>query len=131
MQILAGATLSVVPLKDASTGAGHMTIVSAMQLGIPQVITRFPTVNDYFKHKVHGLFVTPNSRTSLREAIRYLWSHPDERSRMSEAATTFAAEWLTEEASQRHLLDYLTAIRDQRSPHPHPPGWAHGSADAA
>jgi glycosyltransferase involved in cell wall biosynthesis len=122
-QILARSVLSVVPLKDASTGAGHITVVTAMQLGIPQVITRLPTVSDYFVDGTHGLFVEPGSKASLREAIARVWSQPEERRRMSEAARAFADRWLCEDASRRHLQQYLEAIVGGGVPGPVPPGW--------
>src|SRR5262245_6380925 len=54
-RLLAGAAASIVPLQDASTGAGHMTIVSAMQLGLPQIITRVDVINDYVADGKHAL----------------------------------------------------------------------------
>ncbi len=110
MQILANATFSVVPLKDASTGAGHITIVSAMQLGIPQIITELTTVSDYFIAGQHGLFVAQGSLNSLKKAILKLWSDQELRLQMSEAAQSFANRWFSEDSSKRHLAGYLRAV---------------------
>lgn len=125
-RILSRAALSVVALKDASTGAGHITVVTAMQLGIPQVITRLPTVSDYFHDGEHGLFVEQGSKDSLRAAIARLWNGVEERRKMSEAASAYAARWFAEEASRRHLAAYLEAAAGGaalgRVP-PVPPGW--------
>lgn len=128
-RILARAAVSVVPLKDASTGAGHITVVTAMQLGIPQVITRLPTVDDYFQDGVHGLFVDQGSKASLQGAIGRLWRDGEERRRMSAAAAGYAARWFDEEASRRHLRAYLAAaVEGAGAVPPVPPGWAERSA---
>lgn len=123
MQILAGSEISVIPLKDASTGAGHITIVSAMQLGVPQIITRLPTVSDYFIDGDHGMFVDPHSKESLKKAIEFLWNHSDERLRISENVRGFADRWFTEESSKLHLTEYIHSLITENSPPSCPPGW--------
>jgi glycosyltransferase involved in cell wall biosynthesis len=123
MQILAHSRFSVVPLKDASTGAGHITIVSAMQLGIPQVITILPTVSDYFIDGVHGIFVAQGSFTSLENAISELWNDAPRLHGMSHAASEFAKRWFGEEASKAHLRECLSSIQSCGRVPDCPPGW--------
>lgn len=122
MQVLANARFSVVPLLDASTGAGHITIVSAMQLGIPQIITELSTVSDYFRDGQHGLFVVQGSADSLKEAILKLWDDKALREKMSTAAQSFANKWFSEESSKRHLAGYLNSLYVNRIL-PCPPEW--------
>ncbi len=123
MQILANSRFSVVPLKDASTGAGHITIVSAMQLGIPQIITTLPTVSDYFVDGQHGVFVEQGSEASLERAIDALWNDVPMLKEMADAANVFANRWFTEDASRSHLLQCLTAIMSVGALPDSPPGW--------
>lgn len=122
MQVLANSRFSVVPLMDASTGAGHITIVSAMQLGIPQIITELSTVSDYFRDGQHGLFIKPGSAESLQEAILKLWDNDVLRGQMSAAAKSFANKWFSEDSSKRHLAQYLAYV-DANKILPCPPGW--------
>ena len=121
--ILAGSLFNVVPLKDASAGAGHMTIVSAMHYGIPSVITKVSTVSDYFFDGVHGLFFEPGSVDDLRRKLNYLLTQPDVCHMMAQSCKDFATRWLYDDASQRYLASVLEAISHQREIPRSPVGW--------
>ncbi|MEW6251267.1 MAG: glycosyltransferase family 4 protein [Planctomycetota bacterium] len=131
MRILAGAVASVVPILDATTGAGHITIVAAMQLGRPQIVSRVETVREYFFERVHGWAVEPRSPVALRAALQELLGDPPLAARMGTAAARFANQWLSEAAAVRHLRAVLAAWRSAR-PYPlEPPGWSAYRAEAA
>lgn len=123
MQVLANSQFCVTPIKDASTGAGHITIVSAMQLGVPHILTRLPTVSDYFIDGEHGVFVDAGSIESLKMAVLALWGNVDMRSKFSSSSQAFADRWFSEEASRSSLEAYLNAIANNSGIPKHPPGW--------
>lgn len=129
LRILAGAVASVVPLQDASTGAGHMTIVSAMQLGRPQVITRVDVIRDYVRDGENALLVETRSVGSLRAALLRLIEEPDLARRLGANAKEFADQWLSEEAAARHLGFILDAFAAGRPLPLSPPGWANVAPD--
>lgn len=121
MRVLEGSAFSVVPILDESTGAGHMTIVSAMLLGKPQIVTRVRTVDDYFFDGLHGISVPTRDPAALRDAIRRLESgHED----FAANAGRFARDWLCDEASARALLNILKNWSSNRAAALEPPGWA-------
>ena len=122
-QVVAGSLASVVPLRDASTGAGHMTIVNAMLAGKAVILTKVDTVADYFKDGVHGRFVEPHSVDSLRQALTEIAANPHIAERWGKNAAEFAGRWLNEEAAARSLRAILDSFT-RGEPYPlSPPGW--------
>lgn len=124
MGILAESIICVTPLKDASTGAGHITIVSSLQLGIPQIITKLQTVDDYFIHGKHGLYVEQGSVESLSDAISELLDSPEQLKSMSAFSQQFSNRWLTESASKEFLEMYIKNIGVGLDPPSEPDGWS-------
>jgi glycosyltransferase involved in cell wall biosynthesis len=123
MLLLEGSRFSVVPILDESTGAGHMTIVSAMQLGKPQIVTQVKTVDDYFFDGVHGISVPPRDPAALRAALRRLESDDAICRGIGDNVRHFAAQWLSEEAAARGLINVLKNWQDNRKAALEPPGW--------
>jgi glycosyltransferase involved in cell wall biosynthesis len=121
MRVLEGAKFSVVPILDESTGAGHMTIVSAMLLGKPQIVTRVKTVDDYFFDGVHGISVPARDPEALRDALRRL---EGDHGTFAANVSRFAGDWLCEEASARCLLNILKNWASNRAAALEPPGWS-------
>ena len=107
-----GALINVIPILDASTGAGHMTIVAGMHLGKAQIVSQLPTIDDYFFDGVHGISVPPNSVEPLRNAIRFLCQHPELCAQFGENARRFSEEWLQEPSAVRGLKEILLAFRN-------------------
>jgi len=110
MTVLANSVVSVVPIKDVSTGAGHITIVSAMQLGIPQLVTRINTVDDYFIDNHHGFYVELGDVESMSAKLNEIINNDELREIMSTEAADFSEKWLMEQSSVNFLKKYLEAI---------------------
>lgn len=123
MRLLEGATFSVVPILDESTGAGHMTIVSAMHLGKPQIVTRVKTLDDYFIDGLHGISVPARDPAALRAAIRRLENDDGTRDSIAANVGRFAGVWLSEEAAARNLVNILKNWAANRAAALEPPGW--------
>jgi len=114
MTILANSTVSVVPLKDVSTGAGHMTIVSAMQLGIPQLLTKLKTVDDYFIDNEHGFYIDLADVQSMTDKLNILVGDTDKFETIRKSSAFYAKKWLIEQSSVNFLRSYLEAIESNQ-----------------
>jgi glycosyltransferase involved in cell wall biosynthesis len=129
MQVLAGSLISVVPLRDNSTGAGHMTFVHAMHLGIPQVATDVENTGDYFFHGVHGFRVPPQNPAALRDALARLLDDPALRERFGRNARDFAEQWLSEGAAARSAREVIEAWAEGQPWSLEPAGWPQYAAN--
>jgi len=124
MKVLAQSYVNVVPLKDATTGAGHMTIVSAMQLGKPQIVTDIEAVRDYFFDGVHGRVVQPGDFDGLRRVMAWMIENPAACAAFGKNAQSFADRWLVERSAAESLAGFLDCFVEG-APYPlEPHGWS-------
>jgi len=121
--LLKGALFNVLPLIDAEAGAGHMTLVSAMQFGKAQVVTRFPTVEDYFFGGVHGLWAEPGSVESMRAAMTRMLEDASFREDCEKRAREFSERWLCESAALRSARGIIDTMQSDAFPPAFPEGW--------
>ena len=107
--IMAMAFATVVPLRDDSTGAGHMTIVTSLLLGTPVIATDSPVVTDYIREGETGLLVKRGSAQALTDAFIRLRDEPGLHSALAEGGRRFAQDNLTEAVAVRFLRGLLEA----------------------
>lgn len=121
--LYARAALVVVPLADIDNQAGVTTILEAMAMGKPVVVTQSRGQTDVVEDRrlrargvlrprpeslarrfaeqagvpiePTGLYVAPRDVEGLRKAIEYLLEHPDERARLGRAARRTAEALFT------------------------------------
>jgi glycosyltransferase involved in cell wall biosynthesis len=93
-----------------------VAIVEAMACGVPVVATAVNAVPDVVVPGRTGLLVPPRRPDLLAHAIDFLLDHPDEASRLADAATT----WLGDRFGDRALGEALTDAYIPRGPL-HPP----------
>jgi glycosyltransferase involved in cell wall biosynthesis len=93
----------VVPLEDVEFDAGGTTIAEAMAMAKAVIVTRNRGQVDIVEDGVQGLYVPARDPRSLRNAIEYLDSHPEEAARMGQAGR---------ELVERHfrLDDYVARL---------------------
>lgn len=101
---------SAVLLKDDLRGAGHITMVAAMQFGVPQIVTRAKVTRDYFSDGVHGLGVDFGDASQFGAAVRRLASSPSERQAMGEAAKRHALSQFSHESVVRQVKGLLVDL---------------------
>ncbi|QQE66172.1 glycosyltransferase [Leptolyngbya sp. BL0902] len=103
------ARLSVLPLlpKKDVTAAGQVTIIDAMMMGRPLILTNLYGADDYVIHGETGWLVKPNCVDSMTEAIDTLWHDHDLRRRISHNARAYALEHFSFSASGRQLGQVL------------------------
>lgn len=117
--IVKKALLNVVPILDDSRGAGHITVVNSMKLGVPLVITNNATLHDYFVDGQHGSVYDANNVISLENSIRKIILANDGDHVLSRQCKDFAEEWFTEAATKRSLEALLQSAFTGA---PFPPG---------
>lgn len=71
-----GCVANVVLVQDESRGAGHITIVTAMHCGRPQIISGVATTLDYFTDRRHAITVGLGDVVAIRAAMQRLLSDP-------------------------------------------------------
>lgn len=89
-----GSVANVVLVQDETRGAGHITIVTAMHCGRPQIISGVLTTLDYFIDGRHAITVGLGDVGAVRAAMRRLLSDPALCSAMGRDAQDYAARWL-------------------------------------
>lgn len=108
--ILASSICSVVPIRDASTGAAHIAIVSALQSGIPVVATELPVLDDYLIDGFNGLRFSQRDSSSLRNAICRLIESPSLCRQLARNSREFAESWLSEPAAVRSVKLLISRV---------------------
>jgi glycosyltransferase involved in cell wall biosynthesis len=72
----------VVPLLQNDTDSGTTVILEAMAMGKAVVCSRTRGQRDHIDDGKTGIYVPVGDPRALREAIQYLWDHPDVAERM-------------------------------------------------
>jgi glycosyltransferase involved in cell wall biosynthesis len=72
----------VIPLYPTDTDNGVTVMTEAMAMGKAVICTRVDGQRDVLQDGVNGIFVPPGNARALRDAIDYLWTHPEECARM-------------------------------------------------
>ncbi|MBW4463696.1 MAG: glycosyltransferase [Nodosilinea sp. WJT8-NPBG4] len=111
------ARLNVVPLqpKEGVTAAGQVTLVEAMMMGRPLIVTNFYGAEDYIIHGETGWLVEPNSLESMTEAIDLLWHDDALRQKLGENARAYAQEHFSDPCAGRHLERILSKVAKNRN----------------
>ncbi len=117
LRVIRHSLANVIPLKSDRIGAGHITMVFAMHLGKPQIVTALPAIADYFIADQHGLGVKPGDVAGLRSAMDEIYQQPERAAQMGEAARQYAQRWLTGKGHFPLMIDILDAI-EQGKPLP-------------
>ncbi len=80
----------VVPLRDAQTACGHVTIVYALFEERAVVATNSAALAEYVIPGRNGILVPPQDAGALARAIENLWNDPDEARRLGAAGRELA-----------------------------------------
>lgn len=102
------ALASLILVNDSDRGAGHITAVSAMQLGVAQIVSDAQPLREYLFDDVNALIVPVGGVAALRAALERLRTEPETRERLIRSGRDFAAEWLSNKATmmrQGALID--------------------------
>jgi glycosyltransferase involved in cell wall biosynthesis len=119
-QLYARAQVIAVPLAPADFPAGITTILEAMSMGKPMVVSATAGLAGLVRDGETGLLVPPGDAPALRTAIHWLLSHPKERRRIGanareEAVTHFNLELYALRIG-RHLNELTASRANARNP---------------
>jgi glycosyltransferase involved in cell wall biosynthesis len=99
----------VVPLLNAQTACGHVTIIYSMFQERAVVATESAALTDYVVPGCNGTFVKPGDPLALAAAIEDLWSRPEEARRLGAAGREFALTHCLESQT----VDYFSRLVGQ------------------
>lgn len=94
----------VVPLRPTDTDNGVSTILEAMAMGKAVICSRVEGQVDVIQDGKNGIFVRQGDPAALRDAVVYLWQHPDVAERMGREGRRLVEE-------QHSLDDFLEGLR--------------------
>lgn len=97
MRLMAESGINVVSLLEGLLHAGgQQTILNAMAMGKPVIVTDPEGAKDYIENGVDGILVPPSDPDRLRSAILRIHNDPDLAMRLGRAAKRKAMKWDTE-----------------------------------
>jgi glycosyltransferase involved in cell wall biosynthesis len=105
----------LVLVSDAERGAGHISAVSAMLLGKPQIFSDVEPLADYLIDDFNGIAVAVGDADAVAGAIRYLKDDSRLTERLGSAGRSFALEHMSAHRSARRTADALVAAFEGRS----------------
>jgi glycosyltransferase involved in cell wall biosynthesis len=108
--LYARAAVVVVPLVENDFQAGVTTILEAMAMGKPTIVTATTGQSDVIEDGVTGMTVPPGDHRRLAEAIRFLLDSPRERHRMGRNAREAFDAQFTLESYCAALLNQMQLI---------------------
>jgi len=112
-QLMARAKLVVMPMRATLLHAGgQQTILNAMVMGKPVVLTDPEGGSDYIENGRSGVLVPYGDVRALREAVQYLMDHPEEAQAMGDRAKLAAAPLTTERCNTVIWNHTLSLIRE-------------------
>jgi len=108
------ASVVVVPLVDSDFQAGVTTVLEAMAMGKPVVVTSTRGQSETIVDGETGISVPPGDVAAMRNAIRRLMKDRSERRRLGAAAREAVLENYTVEAYAERLAGHIAAVRRPR-----------------
>lgn len=110
LNYVAGSLAHLILVSDGERGAGHISAVSAMLLGKPQIFSRVATIEDYLTDDVNGIAVPLADAEAIAAAIRRLSEDPALCKRLGDAGQMLASERMSHRASLGRTVELLLAV---------------------
>ena len=107
---VAGSFAHLVLVTDAERGAGHISAVSAMLLGKPQIFSDVPPLADYLIDGTNGIAVPLHNVGAVAGAIKALRDDPQLAERLGSAGRKFARTMMSNVASSRRMAEAIIAV---------------------
>ena len=114
--LYARAAVVAIPLVENDFQAGVTTILEAMAMGKPVVVSATAGQSDVIEDGVTGLMVPPGDPSRLREAITFLMDNPSERRRLGRNARDAFESRFTLDLYAAALLNEMQQIAAGRPP---------------
>lgn len=110
LDCIKNAFVNTVLLRDNERGAGHITAVTAMFSGTPQVYSDVEVIKDYLVDGVSAIAVALGDVRAVRSAIERLMNDPPYAARLRANATAYAERWLTNERASERIARALSRL---------------------
>jgi glycosyltransferase involved in cell wall biosynthesis len=104
------ARVNVIPIKNADSASGQVTLLETMMFGKAVVATRCAGTVDYVTEDLDALLVEPDDDKALSLAISELWSDEIKRNMIGDAARSTIFDSVTFEAVAPKMRDILDKI---------------------
>jgi glycosyltransferase involved in cell wall biosynthesis len=104
--LYANARLVVVPLFDVDYAAGVNTVLEAMAMAKPVIVSKTRGIVDYVKDGETGIFVPPEDANALKDAILSLRDRPQQQTRLG----TNARQVVEEKMNLDRYVERVTEI---------------------
>jgi glycosyltransferase involved in cell wall biosynthesis len=91
-ELYAGARLVVVPLFDVDYAAGVNSVLEAMAMAKPAIVSSTQGIADYIQEAETGMYVPCGDPEALRETILSLWENAHEQMRLGSNARQAVVE---------------------------------------
>lgn len=119
------ATANVTLLRDGSRGAGHITVVTAMHLGVPQIYSDTEVLREYFPTPDFGLPVSVGDADQVAKRMEELLQQAQgtDAHRLAMARQEFAQLWLSHDSSSRRISEVVLATVEGRRLNMINPNW--------
>ena len=101
--LYAGARLVVIPLYDVDYAAGVNSVLEAMAMAKPVVISHGRGVVDYVVHNETGIYTSPGDVEELKDTVLSLWGKPRQLDRLGKNARQAVEE-------EMNLTTYVNRI---------------------
>lgn len=115
---------NLILIKDNERGAGHITAVAAMMLGVPQIVSDASVLNDYFIDGYNCIKVDIGNASAVRAAIVGLLASSDLAKALAENGRDYASRWLTHRATEGRTFDVIGDLLSGRAVVQVDPSWA-------
>lgn len=109
-ELYARAAVVVIPLVDMRHAGGINTLLEAMAMGRPVVISRSAGILDYISHGSTALIVPPGDPDALSGAIQALIASPTEAERLGQAARRFVVQQCDNRLYAKVLADLVRDV---------------------
>jgi glycosyltransferase involved in cell wall biosynthesis len=97
------ARVNVIPVANQTTASGQVTLLDAMMLERPVIVTSCPASVDYVTHEKDALLVRNGDHDDLKLAIQRLWEDEPLRRKLGRAARQTGLGTFSEEVIGRTL----------------------------
>lgn len=110
LNYVANSFAHLVLVTDAQRGAGHISAVSAMLLGKPQIFSDVAPLADYLKDGLNAISVPLGDADAAASAILKLRDDRQMAASLGAAGRKFALERMSDSASSRSMADAILTV---------------------
>ncbi len=116
--LYAGARLVVVPLFNVDYAAGNTTLLEAMAMAKPVIVSGTSGIQDYVVHNETAICVPPMSSEELLDAILFLLNRPHDRKRLGTNARQAVEECMNLDIQVRRIAQIAhSTLNEARNTH--------------